>query len=99
MTSTTDATDAQLTKTADLLKRAKKLVFKEPDTAVELLQQALLIHEKLGLSDDPKSADFYLNYGLALVGKGTCLGDSKSEGGYMGSHEEENLGRARVLES
>ncbi len=68
----TEAEEAQLAQTADLLKRAKKLVYKEPDTAIELLQKALEVHDKMGLSDDPRNADFYLNYGLALVRRYIC---------------------------
>ena len=72
MTTRCESEEAQLAHTADLLKRAKKLVFKEPDTAIELLQKALEVHDKMGLSDDPRNADFYLNYGLALVGWHVC---------------------------
>ena len=57
----------------------RKLLFDEPDTAVELLQKALEIHVTLGLGNSPKAADVYLAYGQALVRGSRAWGEEHGE--------------------
>lgn len=58
--------EVQLMASSMLLKAAKKVLYTEPDTAVEQLQKAIKIHEQLGIDNKPESAPLFLAYGTAL---------------------------------
>ena len=58
----------QLAEATDLLKRGRKLMFDDPDAAVELLQQALKLHAEAGTDNKATAAPVYLAYVMALVG-------------------------------